>query len=402
MGTCTDIHAQKLLQEEALHTARMKDEFLATVSHELRTPLNAILGWSRVLVTGTLGAEQRAKALASVERNAVAQARLVDDLLDVSRMISGKMRIEPSPMNPADAVEAALDAVRPAALAKGVELSTEIDRHTGTLLADSGRVQQIVWNLTGNAVKFTPKNGRVRVRVAKVDSHVEIAVSDNGPGIAREFLARLFQRFTQEDGSIRRSHGGLGLGLSISKHLVELHGGEIRGESAGPGQGATFTVSLPLAAPDASAAADPLLGVQQKLAAGDLPGLRGVRLLLVEDDLDSSEVVAAILEDSGIVVTSANNAEVALEVLQKQPIDVILSDVGLPGRDGYAFIRAVRSIPTLSAIPAAALTAYAHAEDRRRALEAGFQMHLRKPFDQLELFAVIGDLAKLSPRRPPA
>ncbi|HEY3256827.1 MAG TPA: ATP-binding protein [Polyangiaceae bacterium] len=394
MGTCTDIHDQKLLREEALHTARMKDEFLATVSHELRTPLNAILGWSRVLVSGSLGADQREKALASVERNAVAQARLVDDLLDVSRMISGKMRIEPSPINPADAVEAALDAVRPAAQAKGVEISAEIDRSAGVLLADSGRVQQIIWNLTGNAVKFTPKNGHVRVRVARVDSQIEFAVSDDGVGIKREFLGHLFQRFTQEDGSIRRSHGGLGLGLSITKHLVELHGGEILADSAGPGQGATFIVRLPLAEPDAKDSADTPSSRRQTPALAET--LRGLRLLLVEDDFDSSEVVAAILQDSGILVTSATNAEVALEVLARQPIDVILSDVGLPGQDGYSFIRTVRSAPALGAIPAAALTAYANAEDRRRALEAGFQMHLRKPFDQSELFNVIGDLAKLS------
>ena len=399
MGTCTDIHDQKLLREEAQRTARLKDEFLATVSHELRTPLNAILGWSRVLVTGALAAEQRAKALASIERNAVAQARLVDDLLDVSRLISGKMRIEPSPMNPADAVEAALDAVRPAARAKGVELSAELDPRAGTLLADSGRIQQMVWNLAGNAVKFTPKNGCVRVRLARVDSHVEITVTDNGIGIKREFLAQLFQRFMQEDGSIRRSHGGLGLGLSISKHLVELHGGEIRVDSPGPGQGATFTASLPLADPDTVGVVDTLLSSQRQAASGTLPGLRGLRLLLVEDDVDSSDVVSAILQDSGILVTSANSAEVALELLTQRPIDVILSDVGLPGRDGYTFIRAVRSVPTLVKIPAAALTAYAHAEDRRRALEAGFQKHLRKPFDQGELFRVIGELAELSPTR---
>jgi len=402
MGTCTDIHDQKLVQEEALHTARMKDEFLATVSHELRTPLNAILGWSRVLVAGTLGAEQREKALASVERNAVAQARLVDDLLDVSRIISGKMRIEPSLMNPADAVEAALDAVRPAAQAKGVELSAEIDRSAGMLLADSGRVQQIIWNLTGNAVKFTPKGGQVHVRLGQVQTQIEISVTDNGVGIKREFLGHLFQRFTQEDGSIRRSHGGLGLGLAISKHLAELHGGEIRVDSPGAGQGATFTVSLPLAEPSVqrTVGAPPIS--QQPIKINDEHGLLGLRLLLVEDDFDSSEVVSAILEDSGVQVTSAANAEVALEVLARQTIDVILSDVGLPGKDGYAFIRAVRSEPALVAIPAAALTAYAHAEDRRRALEAGFQMHLRKPFDQQELFVVIGNLAKLSPTRQPA
>lgn len=402
MGTCTDIHDQKLVQEEALHTARMKDEFLATVSHELRTPLNAILGWSRVLVSGTLGPEQREKAVASVERNAVAQARLVDDLLDVSRMVSGKMRIEPSLINPADAVEPALDAVRAAAQAKGVELIAEIERSAGNVMADSGRIQQIVWNLTGNAVKFTHKGGRVSVRVARVGSQIEISVADNGAGIKREFLTHLFQRFVQEDGSIRRSHGGLGLGLAISKHLVELHGGEIRAESAGAGLGATFTVSLPLAEPSLQTAPDAPPISQRQAKTGDEHGLRGLRLLLVEDDFDSSEVVSAILEDSGVQVTIAATAEAALEVLGQQTIDVILSDVGLPGKDGYAFIRSVRSKPSLTTIPAAALTAYAHAEDRRRALDAGFQTHLRKPFDQNELFVVIADLAKLSPTRQPA
>jgi len=316
--------------------------------------------------------------------------------------VSGKMRLEPALMNPADAVEAALDAVRPAAQAKGVELSAEIDRASGKVLADSGRLQQIVWNLTGNAVKFTAKGGHVRVKIARVGSQIEISVADDGAGIKREFLAHLFQRFTQEDGSIRRNHGGLGLGLAISKHLAELHGGQIRVESPGPGLGATFTVNLPLADPSVQTTADPAPISQRHAKAGDEHALRGLRLLLVEDDFDSSEVVSAILEDSGVQVTIASNAEVALEVLGQRTIDVILSDVGLPGKDGYAFIKAVRSKPSMVAIPAAALTAYAQAEDRRRALDAGFQMHLRKPFDQDELFAVIGDLAKLSPTRQPA
>jgi PAS domain S-box-containing protein len=400
MGTCTDIHDHKLLQAEAIRTARLKDEFLATVSHELRTPLNAILGWSRVLVKGTLPEDERDRALASIERNAVAQARLVDDLLDVSRMVSGKMQIEPKLMNPADAVEAALDAVRPAALAKGVAIDAAIDRSAGTVLADSGRLQQIIWNLAGNAVKFTPQGGRVRVRVAAIGSQLEVSVSDTGIGIKREFLAHLFQRFTQEDGSISRSHGGLGLGLSISEHLAELHGGEIRADSPGPGQGATFTVSLPLARAQAASDADSA-SPDQRPSRTSNGALRGLRLLLVEDDFDSREILSSILEDSGIEVTNATSAEIALEVLGRQTIDVILSDVGLPGLDGYAFMRAVRSSSAFGAIPAAALTAYAHAEDRRRAMDAGFQMHLRKPFDQEELFNVIADLAKLSATRPP-
>lgn len=395
MGTCTDIHDQRMLHEEALRTARMKDEFLATVSHELRTPLNAILGWSRMLKDGKLAAETRERALDSVHRNAVAQTRLVDDLLDVSRIISGKMLIEPSLINPAGAVEAALDAVRPAALAKGLELDASIDRNAGPVIADAGRVQQIIWNLVGNAVKFTPKHGHVKVALARRDGQVTIAVADDGIGIKRDFQGRLFQRFSQEDGSIRRSHGGLGLGLSITKHLVELHGGEVSVRSAGEGQGATFTVSLPLADAGAPITAQlrPDTDDDGEPTPSKRPELLSLRLLLVEDDSDSREVVTAILEDTGVVVTSAENAESALELLEKMPFDVILSDVGLPGRDGYAFMRAVRQRPDFARIPAAALTAFAHADDRRRALDAGFQMHLRKPFDQAELFTVLADLA---------
>ncbi len=397
MGTCTDIHDQHMLHEEALRTARMKDEFLATVSHELRTPLNAILGWSRMLREGTLAAETREKALESVQRNAVAQARLVDDLLDVSRIISGKMLIEPSLTNPSSAVEAALDAVRPAAQAKGLELKVSIDRDAGPVMADAGRVQQMIWNLVGNAVKFTPKNGHVTVGVARVDGQVAITVADDGIGIKRDFLGHLFQRFSQEDGSIRRSHGGLGLGLAITKHLVELHGGEIDAHSAGEGQGAVFTVTLPRAEAPDSLVPQALAG-ETKQGSPPPPELIGLRLLLVEDDVDSREVVTAILEDTGVQVTSAVNAEQALELLAGAPIDVILSDVGLPGQDGYAFMRTVRSIASFAAIPAAALTAFAHAEDRRRAIEAGFQAHLRKPFDQTELFTVIADLKNKAKR----
>ena len=393
MGTCTDIHDQRILHEETRRTARMKDEFLATVSHELRTPLNAILGWSRMLKEGKLSAETRDRALESVQRNAVAQTRLVDDLLDVSRIISGKMLIEPSLTNPASAVEAALDAVRPAALAKGLELRVNIDRDAGLVMADAGRVQQIIWNLVGNAVKFTPKHGRVQVGVAREGRQVALIVEDDGIGIKRDFLGHLFQRFSQEDGSIRRNHGGLGLGLAITKHLVELHGGEISVHSDGVGQGARFTVTLPRAEAVGSAKS-PLPTPGGEPSATQRPELAGLRLLLVEDDIDSREVVTAILEDTGIAVTSADNAEQALDLLAKVPIDVILSDVGLPDQDGYSFMRRVRQNPAFAQIPAAALTAYAHAEDRRRALDAGFEFHLRKPFDQTELFAVIADLKK--------
>lgn len=394
MGTCTDIHDQKLLHEEALRTARMKDEFLATVSHELRTPLNAILGWSRLLKAGKIPAEQRDRALESVERNASAQARLVDDLLDVSRIISGKMRIEPRQMNPAEAIEAALEAVRPAAAAKGVDLMVAMDATAGTVVADPGRVQQVIWNLVGNAVKFTARGGRVSVNLSRRQGTLEIAVSDTGSGIKDEFLPYLFNRFSQEDGSIRRTHGGLGLGLAITKHLVELHGGEIEADGGGKGRGATFTVRLPLA--DTKAPPESLPPSQRTRPPIALDALRGLKLLLVEDDTDSREVVEAMLGDVGVEVTSAFNAEQALKLLDRQRFDVIVSDVGLPGKDGYAFMKAVRSEPRLAHLPATALTAYAHGDDRQRALDAGFQMHLPKPFDQRELFAMVAELARLA------
>jgi len=396
MGTCTDIHDQRLIHDETLRTAKMKDEFLATISHELRTPLNAILGWSRLLREGTLSKEKSDRALESLERNALTQTRLVDDLLDVSRIISGKMRLEPGLTNPVEAVKAAVEAVRPAALAKGVELTFSAGSTPGQVMADPDRIQQIVWNLVGNAVKFTPRRGRVTVSVDHADSEIEISVADTGIGIKRDFLSHLFQRFSQEDGSIRRSRGGLGLGLAISKHLTELHGGELTAESRGDGQGAKFVVRLPLAETGPKPPPDALPAGEWRRLASERPELHGLRLLLIEDDIDSREVVAAILGDTGVQVTTANNAEHALDLLTHTPIDVILSDVGLPGRDGYDFIRAIREIPALKAIPAAALTAYAHAEDRQRALEAGFQMHLRKPFDQSELFKVIADLAKIA------
>ncbi len=391
MGTCTDIHDQRVSHEEAIRTAKMKDEFLATVSHELRTPLNAIVGWAHLLRAGSLSPEKVRRALESVENNALAQARLVDDLIDLSRIVSGKMHLEPSLTNPAEAVDGALDAIRHVALAKDIELSTAVDHHAGLVMADPGRLQQIVWNLVGNAIKFTPKHGRVTVHMTRVDAQLQIVISDTGPGIKRDFLPHLFEKFTQEDGSSRRSYGGLGLGLAITKQLVELQGGEIQAESAGEGLGASFTVTLPLARETtrrtASKPASPVLE-----APG--PELSGLRLLLVEDDLDSREVVSAILGDWGVSVTAASNAEEALGLLRHTSVDVIISDVGLPGMDGHAFMQTVRTQAALAHVPAVALTAFAYAEDRKRALDAGFQLHLRKPFTHNELLAILTELAK--------
>ncbi len=390
MGTCTDIHDQRLAHEEAVRTAKMKDEFLASVSHELRTPLNAIVGWAHLLKVGTLPPEKVARALESVENNALAQARLVDDLIDLSRIVSGKMRLDPVLINPADAVVGALDALRHTAQAKDIELNAAVDRAAGLVLADPGRLQQIVWNLVGNAIKFTPKHGCVNVHSLRAEAQVQIVISDTGPGIKRDFLPHLFDKFSQEDGSSRRSYGGLGLGLAITKQLVELQGGEIRAESAGEGRGATFTVTLPLARDTTRRISKPVSPIPESPG----PEVQGLRLLLVEDDMDSREVVSAILGDWGIAVTTASNAEDALGLLQQTAVDVIISDVGLPGMDGHAFMRAVREQPALAHVPAVALTAFAYAEDRDRALEAGFQLHLRKPFTHDELLGIITQLAK--------
>ncbi|HEX3775797.1 MAG TPA: ATP-binding protein [Polyangiaceae bacterium] len=390
MGTCTDVHDRRLLHEDALRTAKMKDEFLATVSHELRTPLNAILGWAHLLKGGGLPPEKLARALESIERNALAQARLVDDLIDLSRIVSGKMRLDSRVIDPTEPVEGALDTVRPSASAKGIDLVSAVDREAGLVMADPGRLQQIVWNLLGNAVKFTPRNGRVSLQLKRVGRELQIVVSDSGAGIKRDFLPHLFERFSQEDGSMHRSNGGLGLGLAITKQLVELQGGEVQVESRGEGRGATFTVILPIAA-SAQATKEPAPS-----DGAPEPELRGLRLLLVEDDLDSREVVSAILADWGVNVTSARNAEEALRVLGQNQVDVIVSDVGLPGMDGHAFMRAVRQTLGLRGTPALALTAYAYLEDKKRALDAGFQMHLRKPFTHTELLSVLGELAKIA------
>ena len=398
VGTCTDIHDQRMLREQALRTARMKDEFIATISHELRTPLNAILGWAKVLQTEVPSTGMPAKALGAIERNALAQAQLIEDLLDVSRILSGKMRMEVAIMDPADAVEAAIESVRPAAVAKEIRLVADASHQAGLVLADSGRLQQIVWNLLANSVKFTPKGGQVSVNLKRSDAQIVITVSDTGAGIGSNFLPNIFDRFSQEDASIRRKHGGLGLGLSIARDLTEMHGGQIRAESAGEGQGATFTVTLPVAEAGAVPKKRPSARTSNThvLVFEGPSDLKGLRLLLVEDEADSREMAATVLGQCGVHVTEAASAEDALELLRKQEFDVILSDIGLPGQDGNGFMEAVRQQEKLARIPAAALTAYARAEDRARALNVGFQMHLPKPVEPCELIAVAANLARMS------
>ncbi|MCA1566043.1 MAG: PAS domain S-box protein [Acidobacteria bacterium] len=387
------------LYVEAQESNRLKDEFLATVSHELRTPLTAILGWAHLLRTGQTGDEKMAKALETIERNARAQAQLIDDLLDVSRIITGKIRIDVRPVDPNSFIEAAVEAVRPAAEAKGIRLQRIMDTGIVTVSGDPVRLQQVVWNLLSNAIKFTPKGGRVQIRMERVNSHIEIAVSDTGPGIAPEFLPYVFDRFRQADGRTTRQHGGLGLGLSIVRHLVELHGGTVRAESEGEGQGAVFTVLLPVAPVYQTAGVAERVhpAARDTLPLYDCPDrLEGVMVLAVDDEPDTRDLLKAGLGQCGAVVTVVGSAAEALEAIAVKAPDLLISDIGMPDEDGYELIRRVRQLPAENGgkVPAIALTAYARVEDRMQALRAGYQMHVPKPVELAELVAVAASLIK--------
>jgi PAS domain S-box-containing protein len=388
------------VQAEAAN--RAKDEFLATVSHELRTPLNAMLGWARMLRADKLDGATSARALEAIERNAKSQAQLIEDLLDVSRIISGKLRLDVRSVELPLVIEAAIDAVRPAAEAKQIRLQTVLDPRAGPVAGDSDRLQQVVWNLLSNAVKFTPKGGRVQVRLERINSHVEVTVSDTGKGISADFLPYLFDRFRQEDGTPSRKYGGLGLGLAIVRHLSELHGGTVSAESAGEGQGAAFRVSLPLmiVSQPGGVLASGLTRVHptagQPLPFDCPPVLGNVRVLVVDDEPDACEILSVILEQCGAEVKAVNSAPEALEALQDWRPRVLLADIGMPGEDGYALLRRVRALPPEQGgtTPAAALTAFARTEDRVRALSAGFQIHVPKPVEPAELVAVVQNLAR--------
>jgi PAS domain S-box-containing protein len=420
IGTCIDIHDRKQTEEEraallakaeaayrdADAANRSKDEFLATVSHELRTPLNAIMGWTQLLLASGPNAgdpERRQRGLETVVRNAKLQAQLIDDLLDVSRITSGKMRLDVQPTDLAAVIDAAVEAIRPAAEAKQIQLRRVLDPFAGPVMGDPARLQQVVWNLLSNAVKFTPKGGKAEVRLERVNSHVEILVADTGAGIAPEFLPHVFERFRQLDASTTRRHGGLGLGLAIVRHLVELHGGTVRVKSPGEGQGSTFVVGLPLSV----AHLTPGEGVRihprtEELAPADpcrddpALDLKGIRVLVVDDEPDARETLQQILEHCNAEARTVGSAAEAIKLLESWRPDVLLSDIGMPGEDGYDLIRRVRELPAERGgrTPAAALTAFARGEDRRRALRAGFQMHVAKPVDLQELAAVVASLAR--------
>jgi len=386
-------------RSEAEASSRAKDEFLATVSHELRTPLNAMLGWSQLLTNNTLPADKLEHAFEVIQRNVLAQSRLVEDLLDVSRIVSGQMRLDVQPVEPIRVVSAAIESAKPAIEAKHIHLEVDLQPGAGQILGDATRVQQIVWNLLSNATKFTGKDGKIRVRVARVGGSVEIVVSDTGQGIDAEFLPFVFDRFRQADGSFARRHGGLGLGLAIARHLVELHGGTIKVESDGPNCGSRFIVRLPDAGshdsptPFPGITSVPDFEPPSRLAA---PELRGIRILVVDDDDDSRDLVVSILEKCEAITFAASSAEQALSIIVRDHPDVLVSDIGMPGMDGYELVRAIRALPDERAqrVPAVAVTAYARQEDQRRALAEGFQLHVAKPIEPAAFALAIARISR--------
>jgi PAS domain S-box-containing protein len=389
------LKSEQASRAEAEAANRLKDEFLATLSHELRTPLNAMFGWTQLLSTRKFDEITTARALETIDRNTKSLKVLIDDVLDVSRIITGKLHLKVTPVQLRTVVQAAFDTVRPAAEAKEILLESIFDSSLGIVLGDAHRLQQVVWNLLSNAIKFTPHGGRVDVQLTQIDSHLQIRVRDTGEGIAPDMLPYVFERFRQADSSSTRSHGGLGLGLAIVRHLVELHGGTVRAESLGIGHGSTFIVSLPIKAAIEPTIAEQLSPTEANVAEHCLPTLEGLRVLVVDDEADARELIATMLQPYGVEVMAAASAVEALLALQEFQPDVLVSDIGMPGEDGYALIRQLRALSQEQGgrIPAVALTAYARAEDRTQALLAGFQLHISKPVNQAELAAVIANLA---------
>jgi len=388
------LEREQAARASAEEASRLKDQFLAMVSHELRTPLNAVVGWSDMLRSGKLGPADREKATESIYTNARRQARMIDELLDVARITSGKLRLERSGINLEQVVRDALEIVQVAADAKGVRIDSDVDASIGTIYGDGGRLQQVAWNLLSNAVKFTPVGGSVHLHLRRINTIAELTVTDNGVGIPAEFVPYVFEPFRQADASTRRVYGGLGLGLSIVKQLVEAHGGSISVYSEGEGYGATFTVRLPMVAMTQVSGA-PLLGAALDPS---VPALEGFVVLVVDDDPENREALAANLSAERAHVLTAASAAQALDVLQAARVDVLLADIAMPTEDGYTLIRKLRAMKgPLGRIPAAALTALARDEDRQEALDAGFQLHLAKPIDSPTLIAAVAGLGKLPP-----
>jgi signal transduction histidine kinase/DNA-binding response OmpR family regulator len=399
LSQMASIAIENILNSEAREANRIKDEFLATLSHELRTPLTAMLGWTQLLRTGALDAQDTARGLEVIERNVSAQTKLIDDLLDVSRIITGKLRLSIRPVSLIAVIEAALDMVRPGANAKQIRLVADLDPNASAVSGDPDRLQQVVSNLLVNAVKFTPAGGDVRVRLFLQQGQSWIEVADTGEGVQPDFLPHIFDRFRQADSSSRRSHGGLGIGLAIVRHVVELHGGGVSATSAGRHQGATFALHLPRSAIAEAATVETEPAGAAPPAAVDL---RGVCVLVVDDEPDGREAVAKALEFRGAEVMTAANVREALELLQQSPPHVLVSDIGLPDEDGYDLIRQVRELENqdVRSIPALALTAFAREEDSLRSLAAGFQQHASKPIEPQTLAALVARLARHAPPPP--
>jgi PAS domain S-box-containing protein len=392
------LERERSARAEAERMSEMKDEFLATLSHELRTPLNAILGWSQILRRGAKNEADLHRGLDTIERNARVQTQLIEDLLDMSRITSGKVRLDIQPVEPVSFIEAALETVGPAADAKGIRLEKLLDSRVGPISGDPSRLQQVVWNLLSNAIKFTPKDGKVQVLLERVNSHIEISVADTGIGIKPEFLPHVFDRFRQADASTTRRFGGLGLGLAIVKQLVELHGGRVRVKSPGEGSGATFVVHLPV--PVVHRSIDNQTRFHPKTPNATVPvfktlDLSGIKVLVVDDEADARDLVKRVLADCNALVLTAGKADEALLLVERERPDVLVSDIGMPDVDGFELLRRIRALGQARGgkVPAIALTAFARSEDRTRALHAGFLVHVSKPIEPSELIATVASVA---------
>jgi PAS domain S-box-containing protein len=385
-------------RQEAEISNRIKDEFLATISHELRTPLTAMLGWVRMLRTGKLDAAAQQKALEVIDRNVRSQAQLIEDLLDISRITVGKLRLDVRPVQPASVIAAAVESLRFASEARQIRVKTVLDSNAGPIAGDFERLQQVVWNLLSNAIKFTPKGGRVQLVLERVNSHIEIRVTDTGRGLDPEFLPYIFNRFTQGEAVTTRTHGGLGMGLAIAKAIVELHGGTISATSEGGGKGATFCINLPLM--PVSREVPPEQRVHPQAGWSEIslecpPEVAGLKILAVDDDADTCDMIRTVLEQCGVKVETATSADAGFDAFRLFQPDVLISDVGMPDVDGYEFIRRIREFekPLRTKVPAVALTAFARIEDRVKSLAAGYQMHVAKPVEPGELLTIVASLS---------
>jgi signal transduction histidine kinase/ActR/RegA family two-component response regulator len=395
----------QVVAEEAEQDSHLKDEFLATMSHELRTPLNAILGWARMLGSKRLSPERAEHATAAIERSAATLAHMVDDLLDVARIVNGALRLSPEPVDLRAVVQTALEAVRPLAAARNLQLEFDVAGHHA-VVGDAGRLQQVIGNLLANAIKFTPDGGRISVAIDSSPDHVEIRVADSGQGISPDFLPHLFERFRQADNATTQRHTGLGLGLHIVRQLVELHGGTVRAESPGAGQGTTLTVRLPVSSDDAVTDAEPLstprvVPSTTATASSGLTRLDGLRILIVDDDADGRLLTSVVVTEAGGSTWVVPSVGEALQLIERERPDVIVSGIDLPGEDGYALIRRIRQLETVHGgfLPAVALTSHARVEDRGRALASGFQLHVPKPVEPATLIAAIAALTGRLDRR---